>query len=92
MWIEANLEPKELLQDILKGLSNPPQNPTALAVINAQNKAGNTALHWAALNGHLESVKVLLDQGAGKPFSKTEHGNFLNAGLQTLNIRCNMKR
>jgi ankyrin repeat protein len=35
-----------------------------LAIINAQNKAGNTALHWAALNGHLESVKVLLDNGA----------------------------
>lgn len=35
-----------------------------LAILNAQNKAGNTALHWAALNGHLESVKVLLDQGA----------------------------
>lgn len=35
-----------------------------LAIINAQNNAGNTALHWAALNGHLESVKVLLEQGA----------------------------
>jgi len=35
-----------------------------LAILNAQNKAGNTALHWAALNGHLGSVKVLLDQGA----------------------------
>jgi ankyrin repeat protein len=35
-----------------------------LAIVNAQNKAGNTALHWAALNGHLESVKALLDNGA----------------------------
>ena len=35
-----------------------------LAILNAQNQAGNTALHWAALNGHLESVKVLLDQGS----------------------------
>jgi len=35
-----------------------------LAILNAQNKAGNTALHWAALNGHLPAVKVLLDQGA----------------------------
>lgn len=35
-----------------------------LTILNAQNKAGNTALHWAALNGHLESVKVLLEQGA----------------------------
>ena len=35
-----------------------------LAILNAQNKAGNTALHWAALNGHLEAVKVLLDEGS----------------------------
>ncbi len=35
-----------------------------LAILNAQNKAGNTALHWTALNGHLEAVKVLLEEGA----------------------------
>jgi ankyrin repeat protein len=35
-----------------------------LAILNAQNKSGNTALHWAALNGHLESVKHLLEYGA----------------------------
>lgn len=35
-----------------------------LALLNAQNLAGNTALHWAALNGHLESVKVLLEEGS----------------------------
>ena len=35
-----------------------------LGILNAQNKAGNTALHWAALNGHLEAVKVLLDEGS----------------------------
>jgi ankyrin repeat protein len=35
-----------------------------LAILNTQNKSGNTALHWAALNGHLESVKVLLQEGS----------------------------
>jgi ankyrin repeat protein len=35
-----------------------------LAILNAQNNSGNTALHWAALNGHLESVKKLLEHGA----------------------------
>lgn len=35
-----------------------------LAILNTQNKAGNTALHWAALNGHLQSVKVLLQEGS----------------------------
>ena len=35
-----------------------------LAIVNAQNKSGNTPLHWAALNGHLDAVKVLLEHGA----------------------------
>jgi ankyrin repeat protein len=35
-----------------------------LAILNTQNQSGNTALHWAALNGHLESVKKLLEGGA----------------------------
>lgn len=35
-----------------------------LSILNAQNLAGNTAIHWAALNGHLESVKVLLEEGS----------------------------
>lgn len=35
-----------------------------LSILNAQNKAGNTPLHWAALNGHLECVKVLLEEGS----------------------------
>jgi hypothetical protein len=33
-------------------------------LINAINDAGNTPLHWAALNGHLESVKLLIQSGA----------------------------
>lgn len=54
-----------LLAELCKALSIPsPQNPTMLSILNSQNSAGNTALHWAALNGHLESVKVLLEQGS----------------------------
>ena len=45
-----------------------------LTIINAQNKAGNTALHWAALNGHLDSVKVLLDNG-GDPTITNQRGH-----------------
>ncbi|GAB7342827.1 hypothetical protein MBLNU457_g0955t1 [Dothideomycetes sp. NU457] len=32
--------------------------------INARNDAGNTPLHWAALNGHLETCKALISAGA----------------------------
>jgi hypothetical protein len=32
--------------------------------LNATNESGNTPLHWAALNGHLESVKLLIQSGA----------------------------
>jgi hypothetical protein len=45
-----------------------------LAIINAQNQAGNTALHWAALNGHLEAVKVLLENG-GDPTITNARGH-----------------
>ncbi|KAL2833509.1 ankyrin repeat-containing domain protein [Aspergillus pseudoustus] len=34
------------------------------AVINLRNHSGNTALHWAALNTHLECVKALVEAGA----------------------------
>jgi len=55
----------EILTTLISALSLPtPQNPTQLSLLNAQNAAGNTALHWAALNGHLACVKVLLDNGA----------------------------
>ena len=33
-------------------------------LINAVNDSGNTPLHWAALNGHLECVKILIQLGA----------------------------
>ncbi|KAL2809748.1 ankyrin repeat-containing domain protein [Aspergillus granulosus] len=34
------------------------------AVVNHRNHSGNTALHWAALNTHLECVKALVEAGA----------------------------
>lgn len=60
---------------LLKALSLPtPQNPTMLSILNTQNKAGNTPLHWAALNGHLECVKVLLEAG-GDPTITNQRGH-----------------
>lgn len=64
----------ETLRAILDQLSHPPQNPVQLTLINQQNSAGNTALHWAALNGHLDCVKVLLDAGAD-PTIKNKAGH-----------------
>ena len=34
------------------------------ALLNKQNASGNTALHWASLNGHLDLCKTLLKAGA----------------------------
>lgn len=33
-----------------------------LATLLAQNESGNTALHWASLNGHIEVVQALVKQ------------------------------
>jgi hypothetical protein len=43
-------------------LSNPSVKPPP--VVNSLNKAGNTALHWAALNGHVDVILLLLGHGA----------------------------
>jgi uncharacterized protein len=34
------------------------------AFLDDVNEHGNTGLHWAALGGHLEAVKFLVEQGA----------------------------
>ena len=44
--------------------SNGTGHPRLDQFVNATNERGNTALHWAAVNGHLEAVKVLVDAGA----------------------------
>ncbi|MCJ1438979.1 hypothetical protein MMC27_008369 [Xylographa pallens] len=38
--------------------------PALSSLISARNLAGNTALHYACLNGHLEVAKLLLAAGA----------------------------
>jgi hypothetical protein len=50
--------------DIIKLLFSVCGDKPAPELINAVNEAGNTPLHWAALNGHLESVKTLIQSGA----------------------------
>ncbi|KAK7954662.1 Ankyrin repeat-containing domain protein [Apiospora saccharicola] len=42
--------------------SSQEQQPTSY--INVANKFGNTALHWACLGNHLDTVKLLMSRGA----------------------------
>jgi hypothetical protein len=44
--------------------SSPAPTSDLKAFVNKQNSSGNTALHWAALNGHMSIAKLLLAQGA----------------------------
>lgn len=50
--------------DIIKLLCSTSTAKPAPELINAINDSGNTPLHWAALNGHLASVKLLVELGA----------------------------
>lgn len=51
------------------------QPPELKAWVNAQNNAGNTALHWATLNGHLTVIKLLCDEYEADPFIKNNFGH-----------------
>lgn len=48
-----------IAKDIIKLLLSTPSH-----ILNATNESGNTPLHWASLNGHLSSVKLLIEAGA----------------------------
>ena len=55
----------KLIAEIIKHLLTalPPSSPLT-TLLNTRNAAGNTPLHWAALNGHLSAVQVLVEAGA----------------------------
>ncbi|KAL2824053.1 ankyrin repeat-containing domain protein [Aspergillus cavernicola] len=45
--------------------SNSSPTPSEISsILNHRNHSGNTPLHWAALNTHLECVKALVEAGA----------------------------
>lgn len=48
----------------LKGQDVAEDGVMVSSLVNHTNKEGNTPLHWAAYNGHLEVVKTLLGAGA----------------------------
>jgi ankyrin repeat protein len=44
--------------------------------VNSQNEQGNTPLHWAALNGHLEIVQLLVSShGANMKVSEERNSS-----------------
>lgn len=57
----------EILNYLLQTLRSQPeqqQQQQTQVIVNHRNLSGNTALHWAALNTHLECVKALVEAGA----------------------------
>ncbi|KAK6075499.1 ankyrin repeat containing protein yar1 [Seiridium cupressi] len=40
--------------------------------INVANEYGNTALHWACLGGHLDTIKLLLSRGASPTLANSK--------------------
>ncbi|PWY63757.1 ankyrin, partial [Aspergillus eucalypticola CBS 122712] len=54
----------EILTYLLTTLTTLPSLPEITKVLNHRNYSGNTPLHWAALNTHLECVKALVEAGA----------------------------
>lgn len=50
--------------DTVKELLALPSSSNHALSLNLQNASGNTPLHWAALNGHLPIVKLLIEAGA----------------------------
>lgn len=53
----------EILNTLLQKLSSL-DSAQRTAFVNHRNHSGNTPLHWAALNTHIECVKALVEAGA----------------------------
>lgn len=51
--------------------------------IDAPNEYGNTGLHWAAMNGHLDVVKLLIEQGASPALANDK--NYIPLDLASFN-------
>ncbi|GKZ32186.1 hypothetical protein AbraIFM66950_001379 [Aspergillus brasiliensis] len=54
----------EILTYLLTTLTTLPSQDEIKKILNHRNYSGNTPLHWAALNTHLECVKALVEAGA----------------------------
>lgn len=72
LLLTMTLVSSDLLPGLLSYVSSPSSTESAngkytesqQSFINRRNIEGNTALHWASLNGHLPIVKMLVPAGA----------------------------
>lgn len=50
--------------DVLRVILQPLPDETRQELLSRRNASGNTAAHWAAMNGQLDAVKLLVEAGA----------------------------
>lgn len=55
--------PPDIVALLLEHFASSPKEDKQ-AFLDAPNEYGNTGLHWAALGGHLDAVKLLTEHGA----------------------------
>jgi ankyrin repeat protein len=55
--------PAEIVKLLVEQFESRPKEEKQ-AYLDAPNEYGNTGLHWAALGGHLDMVKLLVENGA----------------------------
>lgn len=56
--------PKETVTLLLSHFAGRDDEDEKLSFLDAPNEFANTGLHWAALGGHLEVMKALVEAGA----------------------------
>jgi len=75
-----------LLPDVVKGLLqhfSESSKAEKRDFLDAANEYGNTGLHWAAMNGHLEVVKLLMEHGASPALANDK--NYVPLDLASFN-------
>ena len=78
-FTDLGIDVLKLLLDLIPNSSGSSQQTSestiSKMIVDRINQSGNTALHWAALNGHLEAAKLLVGAGASLDVkNKAGHG------------------
>lgn len=74
---------KDTVKLLLSHFSSSPAAAPKQAFLDAPNEYGNTGLHWAALSGHLDVVKVLVEAGASVALANDK--NYVPLDLASFN-------